>query len=239
MPYLRLTRERAIHERSIYALAVLDSLKIDRPTVLDVGCGAGILLRYLASQRRRVESYTGIDLAATRLQSRYRDVRIPHHFLNIDLDSNWVVADSDVAWCSEVLEHLIDDRGVLRRIGANVRPGGHVIVTMPSLLQRRRVGRKLPSALDVSPTQDGGHVRVGYTTESLRALAAVAGLEVIRVDAVSPRLDLEFASRLRSPRGLMEVADRIPFSCEPAFVFGAMPGTLARYISIAALLRRL
>jgi 2-polyprenyl-3-methyl-5-hydroxy-6-metoxy-1,4-benzoquinol methylase len=51
-------------------------------------------------------------------------VRIPHRFLDIDLDSDWQVPDTDFAWCSEVLEHLTDDRGVLRRIAASVRPGG-------------------------------------------------------------------------------------------------------------------
>jgi SAM-dependent methyltransferase len=238
VPYLRLARERSIHERFRYALAVLDSLGLEGPTVLDVGCGSGMLLRHLASHRRRVASYTGIDLVATRLETRYRDVRIPHRFLDVDLDSDWQVPDNDFAWCSEVLEHLTDDRGVLRRIAGSVRPGGYVVVTMPSLEQRERVARKLPSALDVSPTQDGGHVRAGYTTETLGALAADAGLAVLRIDVVSPRLDFEFVSRYRSPRGMMELIDRIPFSRAPSFKFAAVPGNLARYISIAALLQR-
>jgi hypothetical protein len=55
-------------------------------------------------------------------------------------------------------------------------------------------------------------VRVGYTSETLRALAADAGLAVVRIDAVSPRLDFEFVSRYRSPHGVMELIDRIPFS---------------------------
>lgn len=110
---------------------------------------------------------------------------------------------------------------------------------MPSLAQRERVARKHPWALDVSPAQDGGHVRAGYTPESLSALAADAGLRVVRIDAVSPRLDFEFASRYRSPRGVMELIDRIPFSQAPSFEFAAKPGTLSRYMSIAAVLQRL
>ncbi len=236
--YLRLSRERSIHERFRYALAVLNSLGLEDPTVLDVGCGSGMLLRHLASHRRHVASYTGIDLDATRLERRYRDVRIPHQFLDVDLDSDWRVPDNDFAWCSEVLEHLTDDCGVLRRIAASVRPGGHIVVTMPSLAQRERLASKLPWALDVSPIQDGGHVRAGYTSETLRALAADAGLEVLRIDVVSPRLDFEFVSRYRSPRGVMELIDRIPFSGAPSFELAAVPGSLARYISIAALLQR-
>lgn len=236
--YLRVARERSIHERFRYALSVLDSLGLKRPTVLDVGCGSGILLRHLASRQQPVGSYNGIDLAATRLEARYRDVRIPHRFLDIDLDSDWHLADNDLAWCSEVLEHLTNDRGVLRRIGESVRPGGHVVVTVPSLAQRERLAVKLPSALDVSPTQDGGHVRAGYTPETLRVLAADAGLSLVRIDAVSPRLDFEFISRHLSPPGLMELIDRIAFSREPAFRFNASPGDLERYISLAALLRR-
>lgn len=236
--YLRLARDRSIHERCRYALAVLDSLALERPTVLDVGCGSGLLLRHLASQRRRVASYTGIDLVATRLERRYRDVRIPHRFLDVDLDSDGQMPDNDFAWCSEVLEHLTDASGVLRRIGASVRPGGHVVVTMPSLAQRERVAPRLPWVLDVSPVQDGGHVRAGYTPDTLRALAADAGLAVVRIDVVSPRLDFEFVSRYRSPRGVTELIDRIPFSRMPSFQFVAVPGTLERYISIAAILQR-
>jgi|BarGraIncu00421A_1022006.scaffolds.fasta_scaffold04328_3 hypothetical protein len=109
---------------------------------------------------------------------------------------------------------------------------------MPSLAQRERVAHKVPWALDVSSTQDGGHVRAGYTSETLRALAAAAGLAVVRIDVVSPRLDFEFVSRYRSPRGVMELIDRIPFSRAPSYNLAATPRNLARNISIAALLQR-
>jgi SAM-dependent methyltransferase len=239
LAYLRLARERAIHERCAYALAAFAALGLERPRVLDVGCGGGILLRHLAQSRGGAAQYTGIDRHATRLESRYRDVVIPHRFLDIDLDGDWRVEAHDVAWCSEVLEHLIDDKGVLGRIARAVKPGGAIVVTMPSLPFLERIAKgPLPDALNVSATQDGWHVRAGYTPETIAALAASCGLGIEHVDAISPRLDFEIVSRYRAASPLWQAIDRIKFARQPEFVFGADAQTLARYFSIAAVLRR-
>jgi SAM-dependent methyltransferase len=237
LPYLRLARERSIHERCRYGLAAFERLGLERPQLLDVGCGSGLMLRYFARYRHGAAGYTGIDRAASRLEGRYARVAVPHRFLDLDLDSDWRVPGNDMAWCSEVLEHLYDDRAVLRRIAASVKPGGAIVVTMPSLPFLERVALRIPQMLEVSPAQDGGHVRAGYSPETLRALAADCGLDVLRIDAVSPRYDFEIRSRYGAPRGLLELIDRIPFSRAPKHVFDAGAATLERYFSIAAVLK--
>ena len=199
LPWLRLTRERAIHERFRYCLSVMREFGIARPRFLDVGCGSGLMLYYLENIRNDVAEYTGIDLHAGRLAPRYARLKVPHAFHEINLDSDWKMPMCDIAWSSEVLEHLVDDHGVFARIVAAVRPGGYVVLTMPSLAFLQRLSAKYPQALDTSPTQDGGHVRSGYTADTMRALADGAGMELIRVDAVSPRTDFAMPARTNWP----------------------------------------
>lgn len=238
LPYLKLARERAIHERFAYCVAVLDKLGIVRPSVIDVGCGSGILLRHLETYSRGVSSYIGIDRRGARLNGRHCPKGIEVRFLDLDLDSDWNFPDNDVAWCSEVIEHLMDDHGVMGRIAASVKRGGHVLVTMPSLTYLQRVGKTQPDLLEVSKVQDGGHVRVGYSRESLRALAEGAGLEVLQIDAVSPRTDFEIKNNYHGRPFMKQVIDRIPLSGRSAFFFNADDEALSHYYSIAAVLRR-
>ncbi len=238
LPWLRLTRERAIHERFRYGLSLMDELNLQRPNFLDVGCGSGLMLYYLENIRDNVSEYTGIDIHAARLVERYARMKVPHRFHNMDLDDDWTMPPCDIAWASEVLEHIMDDHGVFRRIAASVRPGGYVVLTMPSLLYLQRVAKRHPDALNTSETQDGGHVRSGYTPEMMRALADTGGLTLESIDAISPRTDFEFANRFLGIKGLWQVIDRFNLSGRPAFVRGAGPEDLEWCYSIAAVMRK-
>jgi len=131
--WLRLTRERAIHERFGYAVTIMNKLGVTNPRILDVGCGSGLLLYYMRKLTHGISNYTGIDLYASRLTPRYANIKVPHVFHEINLDTDWAMPPCDIAWSSEVLEHLIDDHGVFKRIVASVKPGGYIILTMPSL----------------------------------------------------------------------------------------------------------
>ncbi len=143
---------------------------------------------------QRLASYTGIDLNASRLQHRYASIDIPHSFYDVDLDTDWNVGTFDVAWCSECIEHILDDKGVFRKIVRSVRRRGLIVVTMPSLAHRERVGVNLPELLEVGSVQDGGHVHLGYDRASLAALCAGTSSDLIRCDGVT-RADLSYMRR--------------------------------------------
>ena len=97
-------------------------------TVLDVGCGGGILAESMAASGATV---TGIDLADKSLQVaklhllesgkqvEYRKIAVeelaaekPEHF--------------DVVTCMEMLEHVPNPAGVVTACAKLVKPGGHV-----------------------------------------------------------------------------------------------------------------
>jgi SAM-dependent methyltransferase len=195
LPYLRLTREQAIFDRCEYLLRVIQGIETRQLRILDVGCGSGAVLYFLSSKvPQRVAHYTGIDLDTSHLQGRYASVPVPHSFQDVDLDTDWNVGFFDLAWCAECLEHILDDRGVFRKICRAVRSGGLIVVTMPSRAHRERIGAHLPKFLEVSTIQDGGHVRLGYDRTSLADLCAGTTAELVRCDAVV-RADLSYIYR--------------------------------------------
>ncbi|ABW25425.1 methyltransferase [Acaryochloris marina MBIC11017] len=79
----------------------------------------------------------------------------------------------DYAICFENVEHIIDDKKLLRDISNCLKPGGRLLLTTPYL-------HYLPiTSGDMGPfstIEDGGHVRRGYTEAMLDELCQQAGL---------------------------------------------------------------
>lgn len=245
--YLKITRDYSIHERCnylIHNLSMSDFLESPR-SLIDIGCGSGMALRYLA-KKTGITHYTGVDLETARLKRRYQNIVSPTikdiQFMDIDITDDWRVDRLyDIAWSSEVLEHIIDDQGALRRIARCIRPGGIIILTMPSLQFIQRAGQIVPFMLEVSATQDGGHVRQGYTAESIDSLAKSADLELLRIDGISKftiyRTKRRYLSSL--PMQLVgNIYDWLRLAQSRQIAIGAdFKGREAEFHSIGAILR--
>jgi SAM-dependent methyltransferase len=77
--------------------------------------------------------------------------------------------------CSEVMEHIHDDRGAARELARVLRPGGTMAVTVPSFFPE-----KINWALDSdyhAPASVGGHVRI-YRKPAIEDRLRTAGLTV-------------------------------------------------------------
>jgi SAM-dependent methyltransferase len=116
--------------RARLALAILKSVGIEAPqAVLDVGCGWGVNLDELEKAGYRV---SGLDISPRILRMIDRpDRRLIEADLNQPLPS--IPALFPGALLLDVLEHLDDDRGALRRIAPLVQPGGTIVVSVPAL----------------------------------------------------------------------------------------------------------
>ena len=177
--YALLTRDWMIHERMRF---LVDRIAHESGPirVLDAGCGSGLALLYLHwYQRNKVISYLGLDLDTSKLRTRYEFVGIPHTFKDIDLDSSWHFGQFDLVFCSEVLEHLNEDARLFSRLCSHLSENGTLLITTPHKEFVRRNAAKFPGFDAVRPTQDGGHVRMGYVPGELEQMANANGLAAV------------------------------------------------------------
>jgi 2-polyprenyl-6-hydroxyphenyl methylase/3-demethylubiquinone-9 3-methyltransferase len=98
-------------------------------TVLDVGCGGGILAESMARKGAHV---TGIDLAekalkVAELHSLESGVQVHYELISAESLAVRDPEHYDVVTCMEMLEHVPDPASVVRACSTLVKPGGQVI----------------------------------------------------------------------------------------------------------------
>jgi 2-polyprenyl-3-methyl-5-hydroxy-6-metoxy-1,4-benzoquinol methylase len=149
--------------RARLTLALLDRLGVRPPArVLDAGCGWGVTLELLERQGYRA---LGLDISRRALELLDRPGR---ELAEADLTQPLPpgIEPYDCAIALDVIEHVDDDRGVVRRLGELVRPGGVVVVSVPALPE-----------LFTEFDQIQGHRR-RYVPETLLDAFAATGLTV-------------------------------------------------------------
>jgi SAM-dependent methyltransferase len=131
---------------------------------LDFGCGVGIFLDLLVREGLAdAQSACGID-CAYQVLSYSESERVPIWPRLED-----VGRDFDVALLMDVLEHVEDEKEILRRVAHRLRPGGYVFVTVPA-------HRVLWSFHDVYL----GHFRRYSLADLRRVVESTGELEVVR-----------------------------------------------------------
>ena len=99
---------------------------LDAKSVVDVGCGGGILAEAMARACARV---TGIDLsekalAVARLHQLESQASVEYLMIGADALATERPAAYDVATCMELLEHVPDPEAMVAACAKLVRPGG-------------------------------------------------------------------------------------------------------------------
>lgn len=172
-------------------------------TVVDLGCGGGLLAVPLAAAGALV---VGVDLARRALQEVLRrDVPalLP---LVADLVSVPLAPDcADVVLLADVLEHVADPAAAVAEAARLLRPGGSLFVnTIHRTLRSRLFAIVLGEGLGFIPR--GTHVwRRFVRPDELEAMAAAGGLVCRQRTGEAPRLWRSVASGavvLRESRSL-------------------------------------
>jgi len=97
-------------------------------TVLDVGCGGGILAESMAARGAQV---TGIDLSAAALQIAQLHLlesgqRVNYRHIAAEDLAMEMAGGFDVVTCLELLEHVPDPASTVRACATLAKSGGHV-----------------------------------------------------------------------------------------------------------------
>jgi 2-polyprenyl-6-hydroxyphenyl methylase / 3-demethylubiquinone-9 3-methyltransferase len=124
--------EKPLHDLNPLRLHYVDrTAPLAGRTVLDVGCGGGILAEAMAQRGARV---LGIDLTAALLEvaelhAAEAKVSVEYRAVAAEDLAAERPASFDLVTCMEMLEHVPDPGRTLEALAALVKPGGDVIVS--------------------------------------------------------------------------------------------------------------
>jgi SAM-dependent methyltransferase len=177
--------------------------------VLDAGCGNG-MLAYRAWQR-------GAEVLGISIKQKEVDGcramfnqghSIPESALRFENLNVYTLSGStpqfDTVICTEVLEHIGDDRGVCARFFELLKPGGCLHVTSPNA--EHPYNRSFP----LDREERGGHVRPGYTRDTYHALFEPLGFTVEEVSGLGGPIRQAFNSRIKATQARFGAAAGLP-----------------------------
>jgi 2-polyprenyl-3-methyl-5-hydroxy-6-metoxy-1,4-benzoquinol methylase len=160
--------------RNARILNTLSTVNFNGKRILDIGCGHGYLLFWLARKYPQA-NLTGIDVDLRQVEACRRAANCEKitnvRFLQgtySDLQEN---SNYDVIITIDVLEHVVDDVEMLKKIKSLLAPEGMVVIHVPLRHQVQR--RILPH---FSRHTVYGHVRDEYLPEELCKKVNAAGL---------------------------------------------------------------
>lgn len=108
------------------------------PTLLEVGCGLGVL----SDMGLHTERYVGLEMdeLAVRFAQGHFGARRGRSFVHSSLEA-WASPDQfDVVVALEVLEHVEDPRRFLRHLREHLVPGGTLLISTPYPWRKNVVG---------------------------------------------------------------------------------------------------
>jgi len=120
---------KPLHEINPLRLDYINRIaSLSGKTVLDVGCGGGILAESMAGSGATV---TGIDLADKSLQVAKLHLlesgkQVEYRKIAVEALAEERPAHYDIVTCMEMLEHVPDPAGVIAACAKLVKPDGHV-----------------------------------------------------------------------------------------------------------------
>lgn len=163
-------------------LAFLSAQLPSTASVLDVGCGEGMIAARLATAGHRV---VGIDVASEPL----RRARARHRELDLRLvptEGSWPLQDVsfDAVWAGEVIEHVLDTAGWLSEVRRVLRSDGVLVLSTPAHQPLTRLALGLSRrAFEAHFDPRSDHLRF-YTRRALLRLLADFGFEPIRTQTL-------------------------------------------------------
>ena len=191
-------------------------MKVERPRILDVGCGTGANLELLS----RFGDAEGVDVSHDALAfCRARGLENVRHGEAERLP--YRDGSFDLVTALDVVEHLDDDVAGLKEMRRVLRPGGRALLFVPAFMFLWGV------------QDDVSNHRRRYTLRGLRRTVRAAGFEVERATYAN----ISFFAPILAGRILMRATGLRPAS-ENNINIGALNGLLGRVLGAESSLLR-
>ncbi|PLK48334.1 bifunctional 2-polyprenyl-6-hydroxyphenol methylase/3-demethylubiquinol 3-O-methyltransferase UbiG [Uliginosibacterium sp. TH139] len=123
---------RPLHEINPLRLEWIDqNSSLEGKSVLDIGCGGGILAESMAGHGAKV---VGIDLSdkalsVARLHLFESGQKVDYRKVSAEALATEQPESFDIVTCMEMLEHVPDPASIVRACAKLVKPGGHVFLS--------------------------------------------------------------------------------------------------------------
>ena len=161
-------------------------LRLERPKILDVGCGTG----WFTGQLSRLGPTVGMDLSHTAIalaKSQFPDVTF---IAGNVFETHLPTAHFDLVVSQEVIAHVKDQSALLDRIAETLKPGGYLVITTANKL--------VMSRMDFGPDPDA-HIKQWLDIKALRRLIRPR-FDVLRTTSVLPMGDRGFLRIVNSAK---------------------------------------
>ena len=162
---------------------ILDALHLQPESILDAGSEDATFVYWLADRYPRA-NVTAIDIdtqaIAACVAARPRAYANRVHFIAGPF-AELPEEAFDLVTAFDVLEHIEDDQAAVLELSGALRPGGTLLVHVPRDRWRTWGGEIKAVPDDQAWRINAGHVRQGYSPESLSTILARAGLDVVEV----------------------------------------------------------
>ena len=180
---------RPLHEINPLRLTWINHLApLKGKTVVDVGCGGGILAESMAEKGADV---LGVDLADKSLkvaQLHSLESGVPVNYRNISVENlaQELPAHFEIVTCMEMLEHVPDPASIIRACADLVQAGGYVFFSTLNRNPKSYLFAVLGAEYVLNLLPKGTHDYTRFITPAeLARMIRAAGLEVVELKGLS------------------------------------------------------
>lgn len=172
-------------KKNYYAFERTDLLSLvpgDAKRILDVGCGAGVLGKSIKERNPGAEVVgVEIDKASCGLAAEVLDMVIPGNIETLALPFKENYFDCIVA--GDVLEHLVDPWGAVKKLRSFLKEEGLLIASVPNIRYYKALIRLFRGYWDYTEVGilDRAHLRF-FCLINIKELFCEAGLKIERIE---------------------------------------------------------
>ena len=179
---------RALHAINPVRLRYVDgAVGLAGRSVLDVGCGGGLLCEGMATRGAAV---TGIDagaeaIAAAERHRAHGELHIDYRVATIEQFAEQEPNRFDAITCMELLEHVPEPAAIVATAARLLRPGGHLVVSTINRTARAWLAAIVGAEHVLHLLPKGTHEYARFIRPSeLAAWARAAGFEIVDVSGL-------------------------------------------------------